>query len=285
MNLAKKIVVLLHNLLIIKYFKKMKKFYSLFSAVILAATVNAQAVFYSENMGTPTGTTDISSNVFQVGAPVVYTGTADVRNTLTSTTYAGASAGGNILFNALNENFIISGIDTSDYENITLSFGHNKTVNNSSNELTVEVSTDGTVWTPLTYTRPTGSGTNGWVLITASGSIPTTENLRIKFNTSTVTGGLQFRIDDVSLSGTLIVLGTDNATATKASLVKNTVVSNTIFFAAKSDVQVINANGQVVKTASVNESTSLEVSSLPAGIYIVTGNVAGKAVSQKIIKK
>ena len=68
-------------------------------------------------------------------------------------------------------------------------------------------------------------------------------------------------------------------------MVKNTVVSNIIFFDVKSDVQVINANGQVVKTASVNENTSLEVSSLPAGIYIVTGNVDGKAISQKIIKK
>lgn len=263
----------------------MTKFYSLLAASLFAVSMNAQTVFYSENMGTPTGTTDISANVFQVGAPVVYTGTADVRNTSVSTTYAGASAGGNILFNTLNENFIISGIDTSDYENIKLSFGHNKTVNNSSNELTVEVSADGSVWTPLTYTRPTGSGTNGWVLITAAGTIPTTENLRIRFNTSTVTGGLQFRLDDVSLSGTLIVLGTGNATAAKASLVKNTVVANTILFAAKSDVQVINANGQVVKTASVNENSSLEVSSLPAGIYIVTGNVAGTAVSQKIIKK
>lgn len=264
----------------------MTKFYSLLAASIFAVSMNAQTVFYSENMGTPTaGTTTIAANVFQVGAPVAYSGTSDVRNNLVSTGYAGASAGGNILFNALNENFIISGVDTSDYENIVLSFGHNKTTNASSNELTVEVSADGTTWTPLTYTRPTGSGTTGWLLITAAGTIPSTENLRIRFNTSTVTGGIQFRLDDVSLTGTAIVLGTGNNVATKANLVKNTVVSNTILFAAKSDVQVINANGQVVKTASVNENSSLEVSSLPAGIYIVTGNVAGKAISQKIIKK
>lgn len=263
----------------------MTKFYSLLAASVFAVSMNAQTVFYTENMGTPSGTTDISANVFQVGAPVVYTGTADVRSNLVSTGYTGASAGGNILFNALNENFIISGINTSEYEDITLSFGQNKTTNASSNELTVEVSADGTNWTMLTYTRPTGSGTTGWLLINPTGTIPTTENLRIRFNTSTVAGGIQFRLDDVALKGNKIVLGTNNNNIVNANLVKNTVVSNAILFAAKADVQVINANGQVVKTASVNENTSLEVSSLPKGIYIVTGNVAGKVISQKIIKK
>lgn len=265
----------------------MKKFYSLFAAVVLATSINAQTVvkFYSENMGTPSGTVEIADHTFQVGAPVVYTGTADVRNTSPSSVYTGASGAGNILLNALNENFIISGIDTREYEDIKLSFGHNKTLNNSSNELTVEVSADGTTWTPLTYTRPSGSGTNGWLLINTAGAIPSTQNLRIRFNVSVFMSGIQFRLDDVSLSGTKKVLAVDNTNATKTNLVKNTVVENTILFAAKSDVQVINANGQVVKTVSVNENSSVEVSSLPKGIYIVTGNVNGKAVSQKIIKK
>ena len=44
-------------------------------------------------------------------------------------------------------------------------------------------------------------------------------------------------------------------------------------------------NGQVVKSATVAEGTSMNVSSLTPGMYIVTGSVNGKAVSQKIIKK
>ena len=44
-------------------------------------------------------------------------------------------------------------------------------------------------------------------------------------------------------------------------------------------------NGQVVKSASVNENTSLNVADLAKGMYIVTGTVNGKAVSEKIIKK
>jgi len=63
------------------------------------------------------------------------------------------------------------------------------------------------------------------------------------------------------------------------------VVANNIIFNAKADVQIVNMNGQVVKSASVSENTSLDVSSLPKGTYVVTGVVNGKSSSQKIIKK
>lgn len=261
----------------------MKKIYSLFAAVILAATVNAQEVFYSENMGTPTTTTPISSNVFQVGAPVTYSGTAEVRNTSPSTGYSGASGAGTIFLNGVNKDFLISGIDSSNYADITMSFGHNKATNASSNEMTVEVSADGTTWTLLTYTRPTGSGSNGWLLITPTGVIPATQNLRIRFN-STISNA-QFRLDDVVLSGTNTTLATEVVNSTKVYLIKNTIVGNNIMFAAKADIKILNMNGQVVKTASVNENTSLEVSSLAKGMYVVTASVNGKAVSQKIVKK
>ena len=261
----------------------MKKFYSLFAAVILAATVNAQEVFYSENMGTPTATTPIATNVFQVGAPVTYSGTAEVRNTSPSTGYSGASGAGTVFLNGVNKDFLISGIDTTNYTNITMSFGHNKATNASSNEMTVEVSADGSTWTMLNYTRPTGSGSNGWLLIAPTGIIPTTQNLRIRFN-STISNA-QFRLDDVVLSGTNTTLASGNVNVKKASLVKNTVVGNSIMFNSKADIKILNMNGQVVKTASVNENTSLEVSSLAKGMYVVTANVNGKAVSQKIIKK
>lgn len=82
-----------------------------------------------------------------------------------------------------------------------------------------------------------------------------------------------------------ITLAVGDINTTKANLVKNTVVGSNILFAAKADVQVISANGQVVKSASVNENTSLDVSALPKGMYIITGNVNGSSVSQKIIKK
>lgn len=92
-------------------------------------------------------------------------------------------------------------------------------------------------------------------------------------------------IDNVKVITDPVVLAVGDVNATKANLVKNTVVASNIIFAAKAKVQVINANGQVVKTASVDENTSLEVSGLPKGMYLVTGTINGQPVSQKIIKK
>lgn len=67
-------------------------------------------------------------------------------------------------------------------------------------------------------------------------------------------------------------------------LVKNTNVNNTIVFGAKANVQIFNVNGQVVKTASVVENTNLDVSSLAKGMYIISAEVNGQKVSQKIMK-
>ena len=71
----------------------------------------------------------------------------------------------------------------------------------------------------------------------------------------------------------------------KATLVKNSLVANELQFATKGDIKIVNVNGQVVKAASVNDGTTLNVSNLAKGMYIVTGNVNGENVSQKIIKK
>ncbi len=74
---------------------------------------------------------------------------------------------------------------------------------------------------------------------------------------------------------------------TKANsiLVKNTIIGESIAFAKTADIQIVNAAGQVVKTAKVTEGSTLNVSSLAKGVYIVTGSVNGHAVSQKVVKK
>ena len=79
-------------------------------------------------------------------------------------------------------------------------------------------------------------------------------------------------------------LAVSDVSGLKITLVKNSNVNNTIVFGAKANVQIISANGQVVKTAAVNENTNLDVSSLPKGMYIISADVNGQKVSQKIIK-
>lgn len=262
----------------------MKKLYSLVALALFSISAIAQSTIYSENMGTPSGTAGISTNVFQNGIPVIYSGSADVRTSTASSGYTGSSGGGNVFFTGTaGTNFIISGISTLSYSNIQMSFGQLKTTSAANNELTVEVSADGTTWSPLSYNRPTGGGTaNNYILITPTGSIPATANLRIRFtNTNTA----QWRLDDVKLTGTVGSLGTLDVRNSKKVFVKNTVVDSDIHFGAKSEVKIYSIGGQLLKTASVSENGILAIADLQKGIYIVTGNVNGQAVSEKIIKK
>lgn len=191
--------------------------------VVLVGIFNAKAqvTIFSENMGTPGGTTSIGTNVFQNTSPITFFGTADVRNTTVSSGYTGASGGGNVFFNnTVGRNFEISGINTTGYTSLALTFGHHKSTTASNNELTVEVSSDGVTYSALTYSRATGSGTANWALIAPTGTIPSTSNLRIRFTQTSATP--QFRIDDVVLTG--IVSGpavtlADNGTQITANTV------------------------------------------------------------------
>lgn len=95
----------------------------------------------------------------------------------------------------------------------------------------------------------------------------------------------QLRIPSFSVTYTEDVLAVNDAVSSKSILVKNTVVAEELSFAAKTAVQIINMNGQVVKTANVSENSKLNVSDLAKGVYIVRGTVNGKTATQKIIKK
>jgi hypothetical protein len=189
------------------------------SSATLSITISANSstvTVFSENMGSPAATTSIASNAFQ-NTRLVFSGDAEVRLTSPST-YTGASAGGNIFINAGGTIFEISGIDTRAYSSssLALSFGHYKSTLVASDELVVEVSVDGITYAPLSYTRPTGSGTATWLKVAPAGSIPSTANLRIRFRQTSST--VQFRLDDVVLTGvassstpTLLASGTPSA--------------------------------------------------------------------------
>lgn len=69
------------------------------------------------------------------------------------------------------------------------------------------------------------------------------------------------------------------------SFVKNTIVNDELNFATKADVKVFDMMGREVKSASVSENKSLDLSGLSNGTYIVTGMINGEKVSEKIIKK
>src|SRR5688500_5336305 len=152
--------------------------------VLFSFNVIAQTTIFSENVGTTTGTESYASNAWQNSAPISFTGTGDTRSTTVSTGYTGASGGRNVfLTNNGTSTLIISGINTSNYGTLVLSFGFFKnTTASDGTELSVEVSEDGKVYTPLIVPpRPTGAGTANWILTSTTGTIPSASNLRIRF--------------------------------------------------------------------------------------------------------
>lgn len=165
---------------------------------ILISVIGYSQTLFNENIGTATGTIAITANSFQ-NSSLTFGGNADTRSTTISNGYVGASGGRNVFFvNTNGTNFLISGINTSNLFGIGLSFGQFKSTTASSNELIVEVSSDGISYTSLTYSRPTGTGTALWKLIIPTGAIPVTSNLRLRFRNTSTTA--QFRIDDIKLT-------------------------------------------------------------------------------------
>jgi hypothetical protein len=172
----------------------MKKLYTLLTLILISSLSFGQT-FYTENMGTPSGTTAIAANIFQ-NTSVTYSGSGDVRATSVSSGYTGFSAAGNVfLTSTLGKYFQISGLNTSSYltADLQLSFGY--VTSSILTQLVVEKSTDGTTWTPLTFTNNTNTA---WNLITiAGGQIPSSATLSLRF---TQPATAQMRIDDVKLS-------------------------------------------------------------------------------------
>lgn len=68
--------------------------------------------------------------------------------------------------------------------------------------------------------------------------------------------------------------------------IKNTSVRNNeiIFGTDIQNVQIYNMSGQLVKTANLKGSASMNVADLPKGNYIVTGTVKNKKLTARILK-
>ncbi len=269
----------------------MRKFYILLLAVSFGNSYS-QTVIFSENMGTPPtnpAQTQIANHTFQNSSPIIFSGDAvmvlpnnpDIA--MPSSGYEGASGGGCTAIFATDKTFMIEGINTSNYSNITLSFGQLKGNSQNSNTITIETSPDGTIWTPLTYTGVVGSLTT-WSLITTTGTIPATENLRIRFKNppSTVSA---FRIDDIKLTGN--ALGISENTIAGLKIYPNPVTNGTFFITTDSNtektVTIYDVLGkEIINTTAIE---TVNVSGLKEGIYMVKITEEGKTATRKLVIK
>lgn len=204
---------------------------------VVAGVFSAQAVtLFTENMGTGTaGTTSIPASTFQNSGTYTYTGNADTRNN-TPSGYTGASGGRNVFLASSVRSFQMSGIATAGYTNFSLSFGaHKATTASNLTGLVVECSTDGILWSALTFpAQPTGTGTTGWRLLTITGgTIPATANLYLRWTSSS---GGDYRIDDIKLTGDIAGPTVKFAAATSSALESDGTVAVNMTISPAADV-------------------------------------------------
>lgn len=186
--------------------KKINAFLLLVLAMMMWNYSSAQVTIFTETMGGG-GSNGASiatweNNNYFDNDSFTMSGTGDIRNTSFSSTanYTEASGTWNVMLNSLNEFFLISGVNTSTYSQLTLSFGIRKGTNAENGAgMLIQVSENGNDWTDLVMPAlPTGQ--SGWYYRTCTGDIPSVSNLRIRFTSTSTT---EFRIDDIKLTGTL----------------------------------------------------------------------------------
>jgi hypothetical protein len=262
----------------------MKKIYSLLLLVI-SCTSFGQTI-YSENFGTPTGTTPIATYAtgtapatFQNTTPIAYSGTADVRVTGASSGYSGTSGGGNIyITNTAGRYFQIDGINTSTLANNTnlqLSFGLNAT---ATVQPIVEFSTNASAttptWTPITYTN-----VSGWQLITVTGGVlPIASTLSLRFTQPAVAA--QLRIDDIKVfnfdPSCTLVLGTPTALCNAITLGIDTYTVTIPYTGGTA--------GAYTFTPSSGTVGGDNPASVPSGSIVISGITEGTGFTLNITK-
>ena len=132
-------------------------------------------------------------------------------------------------------------------------------------------------------TASTFEGTGAAPAASATNSISRTNGVDTNVNSADFTAGAPSPKNSAG-----VTLGVTDINKSKNLLLANTMVDKTINFIAKKNasVKVYNLEGKLVKSANISSSnTSVDVSTLSKGVYIVTPEVNRETFSQKIIKK
>ncbi len=240
---------------------------------------------FSESLGSVAATTAIATHENNNGFDndsLTMSGSADVRNTQTSSgAYPSASGGANVFFtNTIGKNFIISGINSTGLNNITLSFGIYRNMTAASGaDFLLQVSTDGINYSTLPYPPLSGSATWQYIMVTG---IPSAQNLRIQFKQTGNT--YQYRIDDLLLSyssNASTVNANGSTTFCKGDSIMLTASAASAYLwntGASSQSISVKTNGNYsVKETSANGCTS------NSAVIPVTTNYCSFSISTKVL--
>jgi hypothetical protein len=173
------------------------------SITVVAAPVN----IFTENMGSPSGTTAIASHTFQNSSTFTFTNggvatSADARITNVSSGYTGASGNGNVFFTGTTGSygFAIEGIDVSTYTNLEVRFAYRKESGTVLPNLTIDYWNGSSyVNVPFSYNEAANAAVGwylvNWIALPAGAQISTLRLRWVKSGTQAV------RLDDISLRG------------------------------------------------------------------------------------
>lgn len=153
--------------------------------------------------------------------------------------------------------------------NVVLTYIVDNTIASPTNTATLQINSQ-----PL-LTNATGIGTAPAAL----------SGIAIREAGSATTGTGTVTLDNLVVKTYTPSLSTIDFNSQKLNLVKNTKVTNEITFGEKANVKIYNLSGSLVKSVSVENGTTLDVSSLSKGVYLIKGDVNGETVVQKIIKQ
>ena len=131
---------------------------------------------------------------------------------------------------------------------------------------------------------------NGTPITSTSTNVPTVlKSVAIRQDGGATAGTGNVSIDNLVVTTyPSSVLATTDVIKSKNIFLKNTMVDNTLSFQTKGNasVKVYNANGQLVKSATISaQNANVNVANLPKGNYVVTAELNGETVSQKIVKQ
>ena len=153
--------------------------------------------------------------------------------------------------------------------NVVLTYIVDNTIASPTNTATLQINSQ-----PL-LTNATGIGTAPAAL----------SGIAIREAGTATTGTGTVTLDNLVVKTYTPSLSTIDFNSQKLNLVKNTKVNNEINFGEKANVKIYSTNGLLVKSVSVENGTTLDVSSLAKGVYLIKGDVNGETVVQKIIKQ
>lgn len=94
-----------------------------------------------------------------------------------------------------------------------------------------------------------------------------------------------YQLDNINITS---LLGVKDVIKSKNVFLKNTIVNDALSFETKGNatVKLYNSNGQLVKSFNITPNNkTINVSSLQKGVYIVSSELNGETVVQKIIKQ